>query len=138
MVDDVLTKELSYAERVIWRKHFAEEGIMPNAEFSLRSVERSGNNLLGVFVHELTGKTLSLEADTVVIENGTVPVNEVFDNLRSLSSNQGIMDFNALSKGIPQPGLDGDGFALFRIGDALSSRDVPAAMFDALRLCCRL
>ena len=138
MVDDVLTKELSYAERVIWRKHFAEEGIVPHAEFSLRSVEQSGNNLLGVFVHELTGKTLSLEAETVVIENGTVPVKEVFDNLRSLASNQGIMDFNALSQGIPQPGLDGDGFALFRIGDALSSRDVPAAMFDALRLCCRL
>ena len=73
-----------------------------------------------------------------MIENGTVPVKEVFDNLRSLASNQGIMDFQVLSQCIPQPRLDGDRFALFRIGDALSSRDVPAAMFDALRLCCRL
>ena len=36
MVNDVLTKELSYAESVIWRKHFAVESIVPLVEFSLR------------------------------------------------------------------------------------------------------
>jgi hypothetical protein len=30
------------------------------------------------------------------------------------------------------------GYSLFRIGDAAGSRNLQAAMFDALRLCCRL
>ena len=60
-------------------------------------------------------ETLSLDADTVVIENSTVPVNEVLYNLRILISNQGIMDFNALIQGSPHPVLNGDGLALFRI-----------------------
>jgi hypothetical protein len=34
--------------------------------------------------------------------------------------------------------MDKPGMSLFRIGDALSSRNVAAAMFDALRLCHRL
>ena len=59
--------------------------------------------------------------------------------LRSSASNGGVLDADALIEGRPQPGLeataDKDGFALFRIGDAVASRDVAAAMFDALRLC---
>jgi hypothetical protein len=34
------------------------------------------------------------------------------------------------------PGLEqADGYSLFRIGDAASSRNLAAAMYDALRLC---
>ena len=135
MLDEVLAKELVYAERVIWRKRFAEEGILPHAELSLVSVERSGNNLLGIFAHELTGEILRFEGDSVVIEYGTVPITDLYDGLQDLSSNKGVMETSALIQGFPQPGLKDEGFALFRIGDALSSRDIPSAMFDALRLC---
>ena len=134
MLDEVLAKELVYVERVIWRKRFAEEGIIPHAELSLVSVERSGNNLLGIFAHELTGEILRFEGDSVVIENGTVPITDLYDGL-NISSNKGVMDTSALIEGLPQPGLKDEGFALFPIGDALSSRDIPSAMFDALRLC---
>ena len=56
-------------------------------------------------------------------------------DIQNMSSNKGVMDTSALIQGLPQPGLKDEGFALFRIGDALSSRDIPSAMFDALRLC---
>jgi hypothetical protein len=71
----------------------------------------------------------------VVIEYGAVPITDLYDGLQDLSSNKGVMDTSALIQGLPQPGLKDEGFALFRIGDALSSRDIPSAMFDALRLC---
>jgi hypothetical protein len=138
MLDDVPAKELTYAERVIWKKRFAEEGIEPFREYGPPAVERSGNMLTAAFVHELTGETLRLEADTVVVETGTVPADGVFRDLRASAANDGIMDFNALTRGMPQPAPNAEGFILFRIGDALSSRDVAAAMFDALRLCSRL
>lgn len=46
----------------------------------------------------------------------------------------------ALKSGSPQPwlapdhGMAGDGFLLFRVGDAVASRDVHAAILDSLRL----
>ena len=61
----------------------------------------------------MTGKTLSLEAETVLIDNGTVPFNELFDNLRSLALNHGIMDFSNLFQRIPQPDLGCHRFDLF-------------------------
>ena len=45
------------------------------------------------------------------------------------------MDHDALVAARPQPTLaEGDGFALFRIGDAVSGRNTHAAIYDALRL----
>ena len=38
-------------------------------------------------------------------------------------------------RGQPQPWPDGEGFALYRIGDATAGRNIHAAIYDALRLC---
>jgi NADPH-dependent 2,4-dienoyl-CoA reductase/sulfur reductase-like enzyme len=56
MLDDVPAKELGYAERVIWKKRFAQTDIAPRGDYGLRSVEPSGNALVANFVHELTRK----------------------------------------------------------------------------------
>jgi len=138
MIDDMITKELQFPERVIWRKRFAEAGIVPKGEFGPPTVRRAGNKLAASFVSDLTGETLEIEADTVVVDTGTLPINEVFDDLRAHSNNNGMVDHEAFVAGKRQPTLDSEGFSLFRIGDAASSRDVPAAMYDALRLCGRL
>ncbi|MEM7221532.1 MAG: NADH:flavin oxidoreductase [Pseudomonadota bacterium] len=138
MVDDLVAKELAYAERVIWKKRFAEDGIVPLGDYGLRSVERAGNALAVSFVHELTNAPLRVTADTVVVENGTLPADGIFHALRGRSSNDGVTDLDAFLEGRPPEAMEGDGFALFRIGDAQSSRNLAAAMFDALRLCCRL
>lgn len=135
MVDDTLSKELAYAERVIWRKHFAEMGIQPVAEHTLVSVERAGNALKVTTVSELTGQMLAVEADMVICETGTVPVDDVFETLRGQANNAGKTDMDTFLAGQPQPGLDQPGISVFRIGDAVASRNVAAAMFDALRLC---
>jgi hypothetical protein len=45
------------------------------------------------------------------------------------------VDYDALAQGRPQPAGDGaGGFRLFRIGDAVASRNIHAAIHDALRL----
>lgn len=138
MVDDLPAKELAYGERVVWKKRLAEEGIVPVGDHTLIAVERSGNALMATFVNDLTGAPLRLEAATVVVETGVLPVDAVFEDLRGQAVNAGVTDIDALSEGRDQPGMDDDGFSLFRIGDAAGSRNVQAAMFDALRLCCRL
>lgn len=138
MIDDTLAKELQYAECVIWRKRFAEHGISAHAEYGPPVVERAGNKLAATFISDLTGESLTLEADTVVVETGTLPSDEMFNDLSAQSVNDGQLDHDAFVNGASQPILEQDGMAVFRIGDALASRDVPAAMYDALRLCGRL
>ncbi len=53
------------------------------------------------------------------------------------SINLGEVDQAALLAGAPQrvPRNAGGRFQLFRIGDAVASRNVHAAVYDALRLC---
>ena len=138
MLDNIPAKELVYAEQVVWRKRFAELSVAPMIDYRLSSVEKSGNALLATLLHELTGKTLRLEADSIVADQGTVPADDLFQDLRGASANDGVTDHHALLRGRPQPALEEEGYALFRIGDALASRNVAAAMFDALRLCSRL
>ena len=74
--------------------------------------------------------------DQVVVEHGTIPLDSVYFELRPLSSNLGEVDYDALIKGAPQRvERNADGrFKLFRIGDAVSSRNIHAAVYDALRL----
>jgi hypothetical protein len=74
--------------------------------------------------------------DQVVVEHGTTPLDDVYFALKPLSSNLGAVDYDALIEGRAQriERNPGGKFKLFRIGDAVSSRNVHAAIYDALRL----
>lgn len=75
--------------------------------------------------------------DAVVAEMGTDPVQELYDDLLGSSTNLGAVDLAELLARKPQSVVrneDGS-FRLFRIGDAVASRNVHAAMLDAARLC---
>jgi 2,4-dienoyl-CoA reductase-like NADH-dependent reductase (Old Yellow Enzyme family)/thioredoxin reductase len=136
-IDDNVGMEMEYNARVVYRKRFAQNGVRSLIDHQLVSVRQQGNQLLARFKHELTGSVTELAAAQVVVERGTVPVDEVFVALRERSNNAGITDIDALLERQSQP-VTGDGFALHRIGDAVSSRNVHAAIYDALRLCSAL
>ena len=76
--------------------------------------------------------------DWVVVDHGTQPLDELYFELKPLSTNLGAVDHGALMQVRPQALVrhpDG-AFQLFRIGDAVSNRNVHAAVYDALRLLC--
>jgi hypothetical protein len=127
---------MEYSSRVVYRQRFAKHGVKTATDQQLVGVRKSGNVLVATFRHELTGQTLQLQAAQVVVENGTVPVDDVFSGLAPLSLNQGITDLDRLLA--RQPQLNGRhaeaGFELHRIGDAVTSRGVHSAIYDALRL----
>ena len=65
-----------------------------------------------------------------------LPNDELYFDLKPNSSNLGRLDQNRLIAGLPQesqPNAPGT-YQLFRIGDAVSSRNIHAAIYDALRL----
>ena len=77
----------------------------------------------------------TINTDRVVIDHGTVPADELYLALRDGSRNKGEFDLRAFAAGQPAAAEEGDGYLLFRIGDAVSSRDIHAAILDANRLC---
>lgn len=135
LLDDRPGVDLAYGERGIWKRELAMREIVPVLEHRLMAVKTREDGLAAVFACELTGREVTLEADQVIVEHGTVPAQEVYWELRPASNNNGVTDIPALLAGRPQPSLGNDGFSLYRIGDAQSSRDLASAFFEALRLC---
>lgn len=74
--------------------------------------------------------------DWVVADHGTAALADTYFELKASSSNLGAVDHAALIDGRPQSIVSNpDGaFQLFRIGDAVASRNIHAAVYDALRL----
>lgn len=73
--------------------------------------------------------------DQIVVNHGTEPLADLYHALVPLSVNGGEVDYDALIAGQPQSvKRSSDGmFQLFRIGDAVSARNIHAAVFDGLR-----
>jgi 2,4-dienoyl-CoA reductase-like NADH-dependent reductase (Old Yellow Enzyme family) len=74
--------------------------------------------------------------DQVVVDFGTAATAELYFELKPLSSNLGAVVYGALIDGRPQSVVRNAGgcFQLFRIGDCVASRNIHAAIYDALRL----
>jgi hypothetical protein len=87
--------------------------------------------------NEYTGATVERQVDEVVVENGTLPVTELYTALQGGSSNAGQVDLDALIGCRPQARVTGpnETYQLFRIGDAVAGRNIHAAIYDARRLC---
>ena len=132
--DDRPGTELDYGERMVWKRTLAERHIVPQTEWRLVRVTPVDNQLDAHFVHELTDESRSIRTAQVIVEHGTTPADELFHQMRGQSVNDGAVDFDALLSGNPQPMADVTGMKLYRIGDAVSSRNIAAAVFDALRL----
>jgi hypothetical protein len=126
-----------YCNYPIYLKHFYEKGIVLTPDRRLGKVEKIGRQLQSTFQNELTGQTEERLTDQVVVERGTVPLDELFEELRGGSCNNGNVDMDKLLAGQPQksPGARGDAYELFRVGDAVSSRDIHCAILDSRRLC---
>jgi len=102
----------------------------------LTGVVRRGNTLTATIGTDYSDHTYETEVDQVIVNYGTLPLDELYVALKPSSSNLGEVDYDALIAGTPQTvrrNANGT-FALFRIGDAVSARNTHAAIYDALRL----
>jgi len=102
----------------------------------LLDVTRDGNRLTATIGTDYSGLTTKQAYDQVVVNYGTMPIDDLYFALKPLSSNAGAVDYDRLSSGQPQHVTRNPSgcFALYRIGDAVSARNTHAAIYDALRL----
>ncbi|MFL2543193.1 MAG: FAD-dependent oxidoreductase, partial [Alphaproteobacteria bacterium] len=74
--------------------------------------------------------------DQIFLNYGVKPLDELYFNLVSFSKNEGAVNYTKFIKGEIQNIIKNKNnkFNLYRIGDAVSSRNIHAAIYDALRL----
>jgi NADPH-dependent 2,4-dienoyl-CoA reductase/sulfur reductase-like enzyme len=129
--------EIGGLNHVAYARCFQEHGVRITINMRLRSVRRDGNRLLAVLNSDYSEQTQERLVDQVVVEHGTLPLDELYFALKPGSSNRGEVDYPALLAGRPQTLVNNpDGrYQLFRVGDAVASRNIHAAIYDSLRLC---
>ena len=101
----------------------------------LLNLSQNGNKLRAEIGTDYSSLKTFLEYDQVILNYGTLPVDELYFQLKPFSQNEGAVDYEALILGKSQKldkNTDGK-FQLFRIGDAVSARNTHAAIYDALR-----
>ena len=101
----------------------------------LLNLSQNGNKLRAEIGTDYSSLKTFLEYDQVILNYGTLPVDELYFQLKPFSRNEGAVDYEALILGKSQKlnkNTDGK-FQLFRIGDAVSARNTHAAIYDALR-----
>lgn len=119
-------------------KCFAEHAVRTTLNARVTGVRRGDDRRLLVTIEdEYAGTSQTRAVDQLVVEHGTIPIDEVYFGLKGRSRNHGAVDQDALLTLRPQTVVHNDDgtFQLFRVGDAVASRNIHAAILDANRLC---
>lgn len=130
--------EMGGLNLVPYMKTFTERQVRITTMTRLRALKRQGNKIEAILwsPYSETDSATRL-VDQVVVENATAPLADLYFDLKEESSNRGEVDYEAFVTGRPQMKRTNPSgkFQLFRIGDAVASRNIHAAIYDALRLC---
>jgi hypothetical protein len=139
---EVMTPDRSFAPEVMamnltpYMRSLQKLDVVFTVTYRLEEVRRDGNALVAIIGSDYGGVRKEQRFDQIVVNHGTVPMDDLYFELKPRSRNFGAVDHDALLAGRPQklaPNPDGV-FQLFRIGDAVSARNTHAAIYDALRL----
>ena len=128
--------EIGGLNHAAYARVFHRRGVRITINTRLKSVRRQGNALIATLGSDYGDSVEERHVDQVVVEHGTLPMADLYEELKPLSVNLGEVDHRALLAGQPQEvvrNVDGR-FRLFRVGDAVASRNIHAAIFDSLRL----
>ena len=138
---EIMTPDRSFAPDVMamnlvpYMRSMQDKDVTFTVTYRLTSVHKDGNQLKAVIGSDYMPLAKERHYDQIVVNHGTLPLDDLYFDLKPLSVNLGEVDYDALIEGRPQTlnGGPSGGFRLFRIGDAVAARNTHAAIFDALR-----
>lgn len=134
--DRALSPEVMAMNLVPYMRSLQELDVTFTVTWRLLGAYRAGNELRAVVGSDYGEARRERLVDQVVVNHGTRPLDDLYAELKPLSKNLGEIDHEALVGGRPQEirANPAGRFQLFRIGDAVASRNTHAAILDALRL----
>ncbi|MEK1925536.1 MAG: NADH:flavin oxidoreductase [Rhizobium giardinii] len=128
--------EIGGMNHVPYARAFAEKNVRVTINTRLKSVRREGNHLVAVLGSDFSEAAfVERRVAQVVVEHGTLPMADLYLELKPMSRNLGAVDYKALIRQenpIRIRNREGQ-FDLLRIGDAVASRNIHAGIYDALR-----
>ena len=138
---EVMTPDRTFAPEVMamnlvpYMRAMQDKKVTFTVTYRLTSVERVGNQLKATVGSDYMALAKEALYDQVVVNHGTQPLADLYFALKPQSRNLGAVDYEALTgAGDPFPLRNPAGaFTLYRIGDAVSSRNIHAAIHDAMR-----
>ncbi len=139
---EIMTPDRSFAPEVMamnlvpYMRSLQKLDVTFTVTFRLESAERAGNQIVAMIGSDYGGVSKQRTFDQIVVNHGTIPLDELYFELKPLSSNLGETSYDQLIDGEPQSVVrNRDGkFQLFRIGDAVAARNTHAAIYDGLRI----
>ena len=142
---EIVTPDRSFAPEVMamnlvpYMRSLQKLDVTFTVTFRLQSVgphPTQSGKLLAVLGSDYGGVRKERVVDQVVVNHGTLPLEDLYFELKPHSTNQGAVDYAALTAGQAQTVASNPAgeFQLFRIGDAVSARNTHAAVLDGLRL----
>lgn len=139
---EIMTPDRAFAPEVMamnlvpYMRSLQKLDVTFTVTYRLEAAERNGNQLVAHVGSDYGGVTKSRTVDQIVVNHGTVPLDDLYFELKPGSKNLGEISYDALLAGSAQTverNPEGD-YRLFRIGDAVAARNTHAAIYDALRL----
>jgi 2,4-dienoyl-CoA reductase-like NADH-dependent reductase (Old Yellow Enzyme family) len=129
--------EVGGLNHVAYARCFQDHEVAITINTRLLGLRREDNRLAARLGSDYSDATAERVVDQVVVEHGTLPLDDLYFALKEGSANRGEVDYGALIAGRPQELVanPAGAYRLYRIGDAVSSRNIHAAIYDALRLC---
>lgn len=134
--DQMIGAEIGPLARVHFMKRLYGANAVMTPSHSLEQIYQEGNSLIAVLQEGHSDRQEEREVTQVVYELGTMPASDLYFALKPFSSNLGALDYDAFADVRQQAIRDNpDGaFQLFRIGDAMLSRNIHAAIYDGSRI----
>jgi 2,4-dienoyl-CoA reductase-like NADH-dependent reductase (Old Yellow Enzyme family) len=129
--------EMGGLNLVPYMRKLAEKRVPITTMTRVRALSREGNRIRATLWSPYTQADCgSRIVDQVVVENGAAPLADLYFALKERSLNRGEVDYQALIDGRPQAVRTNPsgGFQVFRVGEAVASRNIHASIYDALRL----
>lgn len=140
---EIMTRDRSFAPEVMamnlvpYMRKLQDKAATFTVTRKVLGLARSGNQICARIGTDYSDHEESRDYDQVIVNQGTVPLDDLYFDLKPLSRNHGEVDQTALTQNtdplFAQINPDGR-FDLYRIGDAVSSRNIHAAIYDALRI----
>lgn len=139
---EIMTADRTFAPEVMgmnlvpYMRSLQRRDVAFSVSYRLIAIRRDNNRLIAQIGSDYVGISFEREYDQIVVNNGTRPMDDLYFELKPLSRNLGVVDYDALIDGRPQNLVKNaqSSFELYRIGDAVSARNTHAAIYDGLRL----
>jgi len=139
---EIMTPDRAFAPEVMamnlvpYMRSLQKRDVTFTVTYRLERAERDGNRIVAHIGSDYGGVAQRRTVDQIVVNHGTIPLDELYFALKPLSSNLGEVSYERMIAGEPQSLVrNPEGtFRLFRIGDAVAARNTHAAIYDALRI----